>query len=362
MDKRSSSVHRELVMQASEFFVEFRAGDVPNKVRARFQRWLRASPEHIRVYLECAASWSQLPTADPEGRIDTQAILAAAHHAEADNIIWLEMERADPSAPSASHRGRLWTLAGPSLALSLVVLTGTWIWSITQAGVTYKTGIGEQRTLMLADGSTVTLSALTTVRVHMTKDARRIALVRGQAYFRDSDEPARPFVVRAGKSAVRAIGTEFDVNQQADRTVVTVLEGQVAVAKSSASIDRMERTELLRELTGRHHGLQGVLVSAGEQVTILPQSLAVPNPVDVTAVTAWMQLRLVFDHTPLSKVAEQFNLYSKRPLVIADPSLRGVGVSGEYVASDPDALIGFLRSQPTLHVVEKNESFLVTKP
>lgn len=361
MDNRSSNEHHEVVMQAAEFFVQFRAGDAPAIVRTRFQQWLRTSPEHIRAYLECAASWSKLPTADPEGRIDLQSVLAAAQEVEDENVISLKVGRTDVPRQCAPRRVWLLALAG-SFALLLVVLSGTWFWTITQEGPIYKTGVGEQRTLILADGSTVTLNALTTVRVNMSKEAREVILVRGQAYFHDADEPTRPFIVRAGKSSVRAIGTRFDVDEDSDRTVVTVLEGQVAVAKSLASIDSIERRELLRELAGPGEKSAAVLVAAGEQVTILARNIAAPSPVDMTEVTAWMQRRLVFDHTPLSKVAKQFNLYSKRPLLIADPSLRSVTVSGEYSAADPDTLIEFLRSQPTLHVLEKDDTFVVTRP
>jgi transmembrane sensor len=363
MDNRSSNEHHEVVMQAAEFFVLFRAGDAPPIVRTRFQQWLRASPEHIRAYLECAASWSKLPTADPEGRIDLQSVLAAAHEAEDENVISLKVGRTDVPRPCTTRRVRVLALVG-LFALLLVVLSGTWFWAITQEGLTYKTGVGEQRTLILADGSTVTLSALTTVRVYMSKEAREVTLVCGQAYFHDADEPNRPFIVRAGKSSVRAIGTKFDVDEESDGlTVVTVLEGRVAVGKSLASIDSIERRELTRELLEPSHKSPAVLVAAGEQVTILAQNVVpAPSPVDVTAVTAWMQQRLVFDHTPLSKVAEQFNRYSKRRLVIADPSLRNVTVSGEYSAVDPDTLIKFLRSQPTLYVREQDDAFVVTRP
>jgi transmembrane sensor len=362
MDNRSSNEHHEVVMQAAEFFVQFRAGDAPPIVRTRFQQWLRTSPEHIRAYLECAASWSKLPTADPEGRIDLQAVLTAAYDAEDDNVVSLKLSRAD--VPHSCGPRRVWHLAlAGSFALLLAVLSGAWIWTITPAGVTYRTGIGEQRTVMLADGSTVTLNALTTVRVYMTKNTREVTLVRGQAYFHDADEPARPFIVRAGKNAVRAIGTQFDVDEDSNRTVVTVLEGQVAVgANSLAPMDTIEHRELLRELAGSGEKSQVVLVTAGEQVTIVAANVPAPSPADVTAVTAWMQQRLVFDHAPLSRVAEQFNLYSKRRLVIADPSLRGVAVSGEYSATDLNTLIKFLQSQPTLRVVEKSDTFVVTRP
>jgi transmembrane sensor len=359
MDNSSSNTRQDRVAQASEFFIEFRAGDGTPTVRARFEKWLRSSPENVQAYLEIAAGWSELPTADPEGLIDIDALLGTLREWKDDNVVRIPLRQPDVPRAARVNRARLWALAA---CLALVTLAGTAIWVISQSGRTYGTGIGEQRTLILADGSTVTLNALTTVVVHMTKEFREVTLVRGQAYFHDTDEPTRPFIVRAGKSSVRAIGTEFDVDLEADRTVVTVLTGQVAVAESFARVDEIERRELLRELAGPANKLEAVLVSAGEQVTVLTQNLPTPNEVDVTGVTAWMQQRLVFDDTPLSKVAEQFNLYSKRPLVIADPSLRGVGVSGEYSASDPAALIGFLRSQPTLRVVEKDDQFVVTRP
>jgi transmembrane sensor len=348
------------VAEASEFFVEFRVGDITPVVRARFEKWLRASPDHIQAYLDVAAGWSELPTADPEVRIDLQALLAAARDSDDDNVVHLRRSsHPDVVRPYAQHRAQPWPIAA-SLAL-MVGLLGAGLWLYASGGRTYSTGIGEQRTLLLADGSTVVLNALTTVRVRMTKEAREITLVHGQAYFHDTDEPDRPFIVRSSTSTVRAIGTEFDVNKQSDRTVVTVLEGQVAVAKSFAWIKSIGGHELLVGPRGPANRLKAVLVSAGEQITVFRRNIPRPRRIDVETVTAWLQQRLIYDDTPLEKVAEQFNLYSKRQLVIADPSLRNVGVSGVYSASDPAALIGFLRSQPTLRVVEADGEIVVTR-
>ncbi|MFZ1868142.1 MAG: FecR/PupR family sigma factor regulator, partial [Steroidobacteraceae bacterium] len=80
MDTPSANMRLNPAVQASEFFVEFRVGDATPAVRARFEKWLRASPEHVRAYLEVAAGWSDLPTADPGGRIDLQALLAVARN------------------------------------------------------------------------------------------------------------------------------------------------------------------------------------------------------------------------------------------------------------------------------------------
>ncbi len=355
----TQDVHPDLVAQASGFFIDFRVGDGTPACRARFEKWLRASPEHVQAYLEVAAGWSELPTADPEGRIDLREILARAGSSD-DNVVRLRSSQPGARRSSTPILARPWAIAA-SLALMATLIGAGFRFLVHREGRTYSTGIGEQRTLLLADGSTITLNALTTVRVLMTPEARRITLIRGQANFHDVDEPDRPFIVQSGDSAVRAIGTRFDVDREPDRTVVTVLAGRVAVARSPEWIETVGRRELLRDLAEPTDRLQAVLVPAGKQVIVLAQNIPAPTQVDVKAVTAWMRQRLVFDDTPLAEVARQFNRYGKRRLVIADPSLLAVGISGSYSASDPDALIGFLRSQPTLQVSETGDEILVTR-
>ena len=354
------NVHPDLVAQASEFFVEFRVGDGTRACRARFEKWLRASPDHVQAYLEVAAGWSELPMADPESRIDLQEMLARARSSGDDNVVRLRSSRSAEWSPSTPIRARRWAIAA-SLALTATVIGAGIRLLAHRDGRTYSTGIGDQRTLLLADGSTITLNALSAVRVLMTPQARRVTLLRGQANFHDVNEPDRPFIVLTGNSSIRAIGTQFDVDKEPRRTVVTVLEGQVAVARSLAWIERIGRRQLLRELSQPARNRQAVLVPAGEQVTVMAQSIPAPTPVDVQAVSAWMQRRLVFADTPLAEVAREFNRYGRHRLVIADPSLLTVGVSGSYSASDPDALIGFLRSQPMLQVSESGDDIRVTR-
>src|SRR6185437_16573409 len=117
MDNRSSNVHQDPVAQASEFFIDFRAGDATPSVRARFEKWLRSSPENVQAYLEIAAGWSELPIADPEGRIDVQALLTAARNTKDANVVHLRPGRADAALASLPHRMGL-----RGLAVCLVLL------------------------------------------------------------------------------------------------------------------------------------------------------------------------------------------------------------------------------------------------
>src|SRR5277367_6772605 len=81
----NGKVHAAVVAEASEWFIEFRAGDVNGEARLRFIDWLRRSPEHIQAYLEVSGAWSELPRGDTESRFDIAAMIARARN-ESDVI------------------------------------------------------------------------------------------------------------------------------------------------------------------------------------------------------------------------------------------------------------------------------------
>ena len=72
-----------------------------------------------------------------------------------------------------------------------------------------------------------------------------------------------------------------------------------------------------------------------------------------------MQKRLIFEDTPLAEVAEQFNRYNSRRLLIPDPQLQSVEISGVYSSTDPDSLLGFLRAQPNIELIETDREIRV---
>lgn len=358
MGTHSSELRPDLAAEASAWFIEFRCDDAIPAVRARFEKWLRRSPEHIEAYLEVAAGWSELPTSDPEHRIDIQALVAAARNSADENVIPFEQVSHTHQATRRYARRRILMASLASIAAAI----GLTVWLFPLHKNTYSTSIGEQRTLVLADGSTVILNARTTIKVHMTKRVREISLLRGQAFFHDVDEPDRSFIVRSGKTTVRALGTQFDINKKPKGMVVTVVQGRVAVAEPPIqSYAKVPPVRTKGRISSPVLHVQPVLATAGEQVTVLAQNIELPRHVDVSTAIAWVHKRLVFDNTPFVEVARQFNLYSTRRMVIADPSLKKLRISGVYSSADPQALIDFLRAQHTLHVTETPDEILVTR-
>ncbi len=343
----NGKTHAAVVAEASEWFIDFRAGDVNGEARLRFIEWLRRSPEHIQAYLEVSGVWSELPGSDPEGRFDIASLIASARN-ESDVIPLSRVSaRPPPVPPAAEPRAfrrlpRRPVLAVAALAL-LASITALFLVINRDTARSYATGIGEQRTIQLMDGSTVELNSRSRVKVRFTDHRREVALIEGQALFRVAKDKQRTFVVRAGEAEVRAVGTEFDVYRKHTETVVTVVEGRVET------------------YPGSDGGAAAIVLSAGEQLTVLPHTVTKPTRADTVAATAWVQKRLIFEETPLSEVAEEFNRYNRRPLAIDDPELQKLKISGVYSSTDPASLINFLRNQNSVRVVETENQVRVVR-
>ena len=347
---RSKPPKADIVSEAATWFIEFRTEEVTVAARARFHEWLCRSPEHIQAYLEIAEGWAELPTSDPQDRLDIEMLIELARESVADNVISLGARHA---AQPQQRRPRMRLLAASFMGVAMLV--GVLLWVLLYEASTYRTGIGEQRRVRLADGSTMEINALSKVRVRLSEHVREIDLVAGQALFQVAKDPTRPFIVRSGETTVRAVGTQFDVYKKHAGTVVTVLEGRVAVAE--AVLDK----EIALPAPVFLVAGEQLTVSAAQTENVRPKNIR-PKRADVAAATAWVHKQLIFDETPLVEVAEEFNRYSTRRLVIVDAELGSLGVSGVYSSTQPDSLLGFLRAQPNLQLSETDKEIRVALP
>ena len=91
------------------------------------------------------------------------------------------------------------------------------------------TGVGEQRTLTLEDGTRIQLNTDTRAVVRYDERLRRVELEKGEAMFEVARRPDWPFVVTAGDRQIRALGTAFVVRREAEVLAVTLVEGKVTV-------------------------------------------------------------------------------------------------------------------------------------
>ncbi len=124
---------------------------------------------------------------------------------------------------------------GVAASFALVALIFAF-WKMPAAATNaFETEIGENRSVALADGSIISLGGDTRIEVAMSENVRAIELVRGEALFKVAKDSARPFKVRAGDATIIAVGTEFNVERDSDRAVVSVTEGRVVVKPGHGS-------------------------------------------------------------------------------------------------------------------------------
>jgi transmembrane sensor len=336
MNSNEEKIRTAIAEQAGEWFVANDEGQLDERDSAALAEWLKTSPIHVEEFLGVSVIARDLKEACTDPEFALEAILARAR-AEDAPVQPLRPRVID--AVRGGPRGR-WLTAAVAMAACAVLSLGFLLnWNVRQRtehtsvpdGITalhFETRHGEQLSRRLADNSTLHLNTDSAVTIRYGKTERLVMLTSGQADFEVVHEPDRAFRVIAGSAEVVDLGTKFDVRLENDSTVVTVVEGRVAVGPSSQ--DRSPRF---------------VQLSADQQIRVTKgEGPATPVAVDAQRTTAWLHRQIVFDHEPLERVAAEYNRYTSKPIEIATPALRSLQISGVFATDDPEAFIAFLRS------------------
>ena len=159
----------------------------------------------------------------------------------------------------------------------------------------YRTGVGERRSVMLTDGSRLTLNTDTAVDVSYAATHRLVHLWTGEILIetaRDAlyaDTQGRPFVVETAHGSMRALGTRFTVRMHGARTDVAVLADAVEIRASDLPASP-------------------IILQAGQRVSFTRSRIEAPRPVDET-VAAWEYGSLVVDDWRLGDVIAELDRY-----------------------------------------------------
>jgi transmembrane sensor len=320
----------------------------------------------VRAYIEIAAIWNEGPTLDLTRTLDEETLLARIR--SEDNVIALDRAPADSSTRTqvsdSQKRRKRWRLPAAVAAAVLLAACGTLAWfALEYRTGRYSTDIGERRSITLTDGSTLELNSRSRVRVRFREHERAVELLEGQALFRIARDHARPFIVTSDTISVRAVGTEFDVYRKRSGTVITVVEGKVAVLPNGTqAFSRLPTQHVPAAPVSQTDAAPAasIFLSAGEQVTVAQSVVARSEHPDIASATAWTQRQIVFESASLAEVAEEFNRYNVRQLVIDDPRLNDVHISGVFDSSEPTALLRFLRERGKLHIAETDREIRIS--
>ncbi|TPG42868.1 hypothetical protein EAH79_03270 [Sphingomonas koreensis] len=276
-----------------------------------FTSWLDSDPRHRTIFDEV----SLIDAGIDEHRSAIRTML----HPQSieDEQVVIDFRR-----PSVKRRWFLGTGIAAALALtfSLPLIH-------PQGGpTTYATGPGATRSLALADGVRIELSADSAISVGLRR--RQVTMLRGAAYFDVRHDPSRELAITAGSYRIGDIGTRFSIDRAADRVSVAVAQGNVTVTPPSG-----ERVRL----------------AGGDRLTAERNAPATISHVAPDAVASWREGRLIYDNTPLRNVANDISRYTGKRIDLA-ASLDQRRFSGVLVIGDGSHLVSDLAAVTGLGV------------
>lgn len=184
----------------------------------------------------------------------------------------------------------------------------------------YQTAAGQRLEVRLEDGTRLALGPSTTVDVAYVDGQRLVRLVRGEALFDVTHDAAHPFRVAAGGRVVSDLGTRFNIQVRDDETRVRLDEGSLGVTVGDDPHVATGSAKILvpgQELVARP--------GRPDEISLVPAADASDGEPKV----------IQFDNISLAEAVAQMNRYTDRKLVVVDPKIAALRVSGAFRTSDP---------------------------
>lgn len=317
--------------EATDWLVKLDAGRLSAKDRRALKEWLSEDPENAASLQEFATIWSEMDIVlnDLPGtrQIKSRGILS-------------------------SFLAKRWVYSAAVAVFLGSVGLSAWIYFTVDrqriSEITYHaTEVGTQHVEQFSDGSTAHLNTDSIIETVYSDSSRIVRLLRGEAMFDVVHDPARPFIVYAGNQQLKVVSTKFVVRLTSENIVVTVTDGQVQLTKrqktgSGALLDNMAKQE--QEI---------IFVSEGEEVKIGSQ-VVTPEIKEVSDGEmerrfSWLNGQLVFRNEKLQQVIKEISRYVPAQIVIDDPELKEMRISGRFAIGDTDALLEAIEVSFNVH-------------
>jgi transmembrane sensor len=281
---------------------------------ATLRAWIEADPDAERSMADCLEAWEALDTVSDAPEMVALRADALDQLRRGNRQRWRRPIRFDRLAASAAAL----VVAG---VLGLAAMTID-----RDEHHDLSTARGEQRAILLADGSRISLDSRSRMTVALSRGQRQLNLSEGRAKFDVAHDPDRPFTVRVGEHLVVATGTSFSTELLNGKLHVILYEGSVAIVDGQTP-DPRTLLAIHEHPHGRAVGLrpgQEFIADAGRA------GGAVRN--DAPLSLSWERGLLDFTDEPLADAAAQLNRYSDDMIVVRDPKAAKIKISGVFQA------------------------------
>jgi transmembrane sensor len=318
--------------------IKFLKGDATPHEKGMLANWLKEDPEREEIfYYYLSTHESESPQYFPEvaSKIETYEKFLRGE---------IQMPKVDYHNEGGERNQskiisyRWWLAASVLLffSASLYFLKDPFLYK------TYAADYGTIKSVTLEDGSAVTLSANSSIKIlrdFMDHENREV-WIKGEAFFEVSKKTNRmKFIVHTDNFDVEVLGTKFNVNNRRGKTEVMLAEGKV-------------------KLMAKDH--EPLIMNPGEQVSLSNKHEHFEKQVANTAKhEAWRKNKLVFKDTPLAEVAEVVQDYYGVKVIITDSLLATRQFTGTLPNNDLDVILLALRTSYKIEIEQSNEYIIL---
>jgi len=330
---RDEEIPADRLAEAGVWIARLHGGERDGALELGFRRWLKAHPLNGPAFELATEVWE-----DSQG---LRKVVPFAHEIR-------------QSFQSRSRR----PLPVLAAAIAAFVFVGVALYFSREQDIV--TGIGEQRSMVLEDGTRVFLNTQTRLVSDYDKHVRHVELTSGEAWFEVAKRPDWPFVVSAGNRQVTALGTSFVVRYDAQRTSVILVEGKVAVSG-------VEGARKQPSVPNTEHGSSSaaapqpevVTLTAGQRLTVATGGTPRVDTPSMDKATAWRHGQVVLDDITLGDAITEMNRYSNVKLSVRQAQAARVVVNGLFQAGDSLSFAHAIAQAYGLRAVERGDEIVL---
>lgn len=308
---QSHQIPLHISQQATDWYVRLQAEHVTEQELAEFQNWLKSDDLHQLAWQRLedfgfSLQQIQHPLLQP--------VLSAIEQKNSNHLV----------------KVLIWFTVFGSSTFGLYQANQQQLWQQLQAD--YKTKVGEQKTIELADGSKIILNTDTAINVSYNKQQRLIELIKGEIRLEVlPDTQHRPFYVQNRDGLMQDIGTTFEVRQYKNYSKLAVNEGEVKVTTANSQ----QSTHLI----------------ANQQVVFSKTAIQNIENLDNTY-GAWSQGVLSVYKMPLPQFLDELGRYHRGHLQY-DQAIQDIEVSGVFPIQNSETVLQALEQGLPIKVESK---------
>jgi len=289
-------------------------------LEAQFRGWLDESEEHRRAFARMTHVWEKAANIRMRARDDLFAV--------------------------RKERGSRFNRWAASLAASLILVAvgAVYYW---RDGV-FETGVGQEKTRLLRDGTRIVLNTDTRVDVKYDEHARRVRLIRGEAWFDVSKRPMWPFIVSVGDQEIRALGTSFIVRHDDVQDLsVTLVDGRISVAPIAQNDAAPSQPPQF--------------LAPGDRLVVSRHQAPAMDRPELSRITAWERGRVEFEETPLKDATIEMNRYNTIRITVPDAEVALLRIGGVFHAGDSDEFVRIVTAALGLQANQNGRDIVLSR-